>query len=131
MAQRYKDFVFRDKKTRLIFTMNVLLDIQEAFDIDMTDIFVGTDREVFERKKYLLSSLSYEGKRLFPEQGTEGITLTELESLLPYEMVEINQALDDVMARGFKREYEPEEVDEGLEELKKKKKTKNSSEQKQ
>lgn len=128
--QRYLDFVFRGKQTRLYFSMSVMLDVQEAFDVDMRDFFTGTDREVFDRKMYLLSALSYEGKRIFQERELEGITLTELESVMPYEMIEINEALDKALELGFTREFQPEEVDEGLAELKKKKKVKNSQDHK-
>lgn len=129
--ERYYDFNFRGKKLRLYFTMNALLEAQEAYDTDFGDFYTGTEREVFERKIYLLSLLSYEGKRVFAEQELDGISMTELSDVMPFEMIDINNALGEATTRGFQREFEPEEVDEGLMELKKKSKSKGSQEQKQ
>lgn len=129
--ERYYDFSFRGKKLRLYFTMNALLEAQEAYDTDFGDFYTGTEREVFERKIYLLSLLSYEGKRVFAEQELDGISMTELTDVMPFEMIDINNALGEATSRGFQREFEPEEVDEGLMELKKKSKSKGSQEQKQ
>lgn len=117
---RYYDIEFRGKKARLYFDMNVYLDVEETYDISISELYSGTDREVFDRKCYLLSLLSYEGKRIFKDEGFEGISLTELEGVLPFEMVDINNYLDEAFKRGFSREFEPQEVDEGLAELKKK-----------
>lgn len=129
--ERYYDFSFRGKKLRLYFTMNALLEAQEAYDTDFGDFYTGTEREVFDRKIYLLSLLSYEGKRVFAEQELDGISMTELSDVMPFEMIDINNALGEATSRGFQREFEPEEVDEGLMELKKKSKSKGSREQKQ
>ena len=129
--ERYYDFNFRGKKLRLYFTMNAMLEAQEAYDTDFGDFYTGTDREVFDRKIYLLSLLSYEGKRVFTEQEFDGISMTELSDVMPFEMIDINTALGEATTRGFQRDFEPEEVDEGLMELKKKRKSKGSREQKQ
>lgn len=129
--ERYYDFSFRGKKLRLYFTMNALLEAQEAYDTDFGDFYTGTEREVFDRKIYLLSLLSYEGKRVFAEQELDGISMTELSDVMPFEMIDINNALGEATTRGFQRDFEPEEVDEGLMELKKKSKNKGSQEQKQ
>ena len=111
--------------------MNALLEAQEAYDTDFGDFYTGTEREVLERKIYLLSLLSYEGKRVFSEQELDGISMTELSDVMPFEMIDINNALGEATARGFQREFEPEEVDEGLMELKKKTQKQDSQEQKQ
>lgn len=129
--ERYYDFSFRGKKLRLYFTMNALLEAQEAYDTDFGDFYTGTEREVLERKIYLLSLLSYEGKRVFSEQELDGISMTELSDVMPFEMIDINTALGEATSRGFQREFEPEEVDEGLMELKKKTQKQDSQEQKQ
>lgn len=129
--ERFYDFEFRGKHLRLFFTMNALLEAQEAYDTDFGDFYQGTEREVFERKIYLLSLLSYEGKRCFTEKELDGISMSELNDVMPFEMIDINNALGEATTRGFQRDFEPEEVDEGLMELKKKTKRKDSQEQKQ
>ena len=59
-------------------------------------------------------------KRLYPEEPRDTIAISELDDIMPFEYLDVIEATNKATELGFKREYEPEEVDEGLVELKKK-----------
>ena len=118
--KRYYDMEFRGKHLRLYCSMRVMLDTQEAYDMDFTDLLQGTQNEVFDRRCFLFSLLSYEGKRLYPEEPIDTIAISDLDDIMPFEYLDVIEATNKATELGFKREYEPEEVDEGLVELKKK-----------
>lgn len=121
MSKRYVDCTFRDKHIRLYFSMNAMLDIEETYDLPMADILKGTNKEVFDRQCYILSVLSYEGKMIFKDEELYGLKLSDLSSVMPYEMTDLVTNMLEAIRLGFTREIEPEVVDEGLLELKKKK----------
>lgn len=121
MSKRYVDCTFRDKHIRLYFSMNAMLDIEETYDLPMADILKGTNKEVFDRQCYILSVLSYEGKMIFKDEELYGLKLSDLSSVMPYEMTDLVTNMLEAIRLGFAREIEPEVVDEGLLELKKKK----------
>lgn len=121
MSKRYVDCTFRDKHVRLYFTMSVMLDVEETYDMPIADILKGTNKEVFERQCYMISAMSYEGKNKFNDDDIESIRLSELSSVLPFEMNDLVTAMLEAIHLGFSRDIEPEVVDETLLELKKKK----------
>lgn len=121
MSKRYVDCTFRDKHIRLYLSMNAMLDIEETYDLPMADILKGTNKEVFDRQCYILSVLSYEGKMIFKDEELYGLKLSDLSSVMPYEMTDLATNMLEAIRLGFAREIEPEVVDEGLLELKKKK----------
>lgn len=121
---RFHDITFRGKRLRLYLSMSALLDVQEAYDVSFNELFDGTEREVFDRKCFLFSLLSYEGKRLYPEQNFDTIAIMDMDDVLPFEYIDISEAINKSVELAFKRDFLPEEVDEGLLELKKKRNTK-------
>ncbi len=125
---RYVDVTYRDKHARLLFTMSAMLDIEETYDAPINEVFIGTKREVFERECYAISVMSYEGKIAYNNEF-DGLTLSELNTAQPYEINELVDAMFEAITIGFKREIEPEIIDEGLMELKKKKSDKDKNEQ--
>ena len=125
---RYVDVTYRDKHARLFFTMSVMLDIEETYDAPINEVFVGTKREIFERECYALSVMSYEGKIAYNNEF-DGLTLSELNMAQPYEINELADAMFKAITIGFKREIEPEIIDEGLMELKKKRNKSDKNEQ--
>ena len=121
MSKRYVDCTFRDKHIRLYFTMSVMLDVEETYDMPIGEILKGTKKDVFERECYLISAMSYEGKNHFNDDELDSVRLSELSSILPYEMNDLVTSMLEAIHLGFSREIEPEVVDETLLELKKKK----------
>lgn len=120
MSTRYVDVEYMGKRARLYFTMNAMLDIEEQYDASISEIFKGTNREVFERECYAISRMSYEGKALFPSEDLDGLSISELSLAMPYEINMLADSMFNAITLGLKREVEPEVVDEGLLELKKK-----------
>ena len=121
MSSRYVDIIYRNKHARLLFTMKAMLDIEDTYNDAISNIFTGNAKEVFERECYALSFMSYEGKINYKEEELDALQITELASALPYEVNDLVGALYTAISLGLKRDIEPEEVDEGLLELKKKK----------
>lgn len=129
MSARYVDVEYMGKRARLYFTMNAMLDIEEQYDAPISEVFKGTNREIFERECFAISLLSYEGKVNFKEEELEGLSISELSLAMPYEINYLADAMFNAITLGLKREIEPEIVDEGLLELKKKRDKKELNEQ--
>lgn len=127
---RYVDVAFRGKRIRFFFSMNVMLDVTEEFEMGVNELLNGTEREVFERECYLASRMSIEGKTIWNTLDLDTISLADLDSITPGEMAVLANQILDAINLGYKTEVEPEVVDETLLELKKKRNRKGSKEQK-
>ena len=122
MIQRYEDLEWRGKHIRLCLTMDVLLNIQEEYQCTFSNLFEGTDREVYEREQAFLVMMSYEGQAITDtDEKIDALTYTDFKGLQPFEREKLREAMWKAAAKGFRKEYEEDEIDEGLLEIKKKK----------
>lgn len=122
MIQRVKDILFRGKKIRLCMTMDTLLTIQEEYDCTLQNLFDVPDKEKYEREIYVLMLLSREGKSVTDyENDYDVLKSDDFKSLQPYEREELTDAMWSAIAKAFKKDYEEEETDLTLLEIKKKK----------
>lgn len=118
--QRYVETEYRGRKITMLFTMSALLDIEEEYDAPITEALEVQGSERLRRVCWMISALSYAAAGSLPGRGITPISPEEMYGMLPWEYQTLTEALFEAFTRGYKREIEPDEVDEGLLELKKK-----------